>query len=541
MRRSTLLALGVLAAAVAPVSAQVVINEFAYDDSGTDDREFVELYNAGAAAIDLSGWQLLGQDTGAPYTTITLPAGTSIAAGGYLVLGNAGVPNVPAALVQVGGFLQNDMEQLTLLDGSAAVRDRVVYEGNKRTFTVPTGASVVWSNDQSIDIAGSGAPRNSLGRYRDGYVGPRAGSNFGMRPATPGANNSPLTIAAYNSPNVNALANDDAAPGWTGSFVNPRVIDPTVASVGNPAAVSAAPGGNKAITMFDESGGGNAAVNDAVFVNGGRFAMNVYLNTSLLTGTENETTVYGMLGHPDALTNIPDPSGDLFASTTPTAAGQTGLAWIFQRTATTSRLYLVDARGGGNSSPDVTPQDWAVLQTLDVSGLASGWYDIGMNVTAAGQGVALFNNTGYTLTTDAGLAGNLYVGYREAIAGTPTQANAVAASFSVPRMAPLLFALGDVDDNGAVNNQDIAPFVAALTSPDPLRPDLAFAADVNGDGVINNQDIAPFVALLTGGRGIADVAGDPEFAPLVALVPEPGSLSLLALGGLAVLRRRRSA
>ena len=57
--------------------------------------------------------------------------------------------------------------------------------------------------------------------------------------------------------------------------------------------------------------------------------------------------------------------------------------------------------------------------------------------------------------------------------------------------------------------------------------------------MVNNQDIAPFVALLTGPRPLSEFANDPDFAPLIALVPEPASLSLLALGGLALRRRRR--
>ncbi len=40
------------------VRSQVVINEFAYDDSQTDDEEYVELFNAGDTEVDLEGWFL---------------------------------------------------------------------------------------------------------------------------------------------------------------------------------------------------------------------------------------------------------------------------------------------------------------------------------------------------------------------------------------------------------------------------------------------------------------------------------------------------
>jgi hypothetical protein len=63
---------------------------------------------------------------------------------------------------------------------------------------------------------------------------------------------------------------------------------------------------------------------------------------------------------------------------------------------------------------------------------------------------------------------------------------------------------GDLNCDGAVNFDDINPFVSTLGA-DPLAWNLAHPgchwlnADCNGDGVVNFDDIDAFVALLSGG------------------------------------------
>ena len=64
--------------------------------------------------------------------------------------------------------------------------------------------------------------------------------------------------------------------------------------------------------------------------------------------------------------------------------------------------------------------------------------------------------------------------------------------------------LGDADDDGVFNNEDIAAFVLALTDTAAYQAmfpnvDLDCQLDMNGDGVFDNNDIAAFVAALTGG------------------------------------------
>ena len=92
------------------------------------------------------------------------------------------------------------------------------------------------------------------------------------------------------------------------------------------------------------------------------------------------------------------------------------------------------------------------------------------------------------------------------------------------------FLPGDMDGSGAVNNNDVTPFVLALTDRESylaayprIGPDIV--GDLDADGELNNNDIAPFIALLTGeGSGA---------------IPEPFGAMLLAVGWMLVPNRPR--
>src|SRR5690242_7785038 len=77
--------------------AQITINELVVTDRTysssaiADTSEFLELYNAGASAVDISNWKIMISNLGAAQpgnttTLATIPASTSIAAGGYYVI-----------------------------------------------------------------------------------------------------------------------------------------------------------------------------------------------------------------------------------------------------------------------------------------------------------------------------------------------------------------------------------------------------------------------------------------------------------------------
>ena len=101
----------------------VVINEMMFHAlSDLDGDDYLELPNTGTTPVDLSGWTFSG-------ITLTLPAGTTIAPGGFLVVAKDAVQFqatygfAPAAVY--GGNLSNSGETVALRDATAATIDTV--------------------------------------------------------------------------------------------------------------------------------------------------------------------------------------------------------------------------------------------------------------------------------------------------------------------------------------------------------------------------------------------------------------------------------
>ena len=107
----------------------VVINEIHYDpDIDTEQVEFIELYNAGSDAKDLSGWRL---DNAVDYP---FPEGTILEVGEFLVIAENAEDfqrkfgQDAAGEWENGDKLRNDGENVVLLDTLDRVIDEVSYE-----------------------------------------------------------------------------------------------------------------------------------------------------------------------------------------------------------------------------------------------------------------------------------------------------------------------------------------------------------------------------------------------------------------------------
>jgi len=107
----------------AVVESSVVINEiFYHPPSENSAEEWVELFNTGAAAVDLNAWELKG--AGFTFSNVTL------AAGAYLVVA-ADLPTFaakhPGVANVVGGFSGDLTSHLQLLDPAGNVANEVSY------------------------------------------------------------------------------------------------------------------------------------------------------------------------------------------------------------------------------------------------------------------------------------------------------------------------------------------------------------------------------------------------------------------------------
>lgn len=143
----------------------VVINELHYNTvDPTDQAEFIELYNASEAPIELQGWRLSGA------VDYTFGVQRTLQPGDYLIVAE-GIADfealfglTPYAAWETGDRLSNEGESVTLRNNLDEVVDEVTY---KSGFPWPTGANGTGASMELIhplmDNDLGGAWRSSIG------------------------------------------------------------------------------------------------------------------------------------------------------------------------------------------------------------------------------------------------------------------------------------------------------------------------------------------------------------------------------------------
>ncbi|MFK7929460.1 MAG: lamin tail domain-containing protein [Myxococcota bacterium] len=195
--------------------ADVVINEFLPNPAGADaGSEYVELLNTGSESVDLEGWTLEA-GTSSFSVKATLPAGTRLAPGAYLVLGESGVVEADVLTGTLSlGNASSSGDALRIVDSLGVTVDTVVYgPDNTDAFLDDDGATAV------------PAPK------------PRDGAALGRLPNGSDTNDSSVDVAVLdtNSPGVSnepPAPTCDLAAAASGMVINEFLADPEGADAG---------------------------------------------------------------------------------------------------------------------------------------------------------------------------------------------------------------------------------------------------------------------------------------------------------------------
>ncbi|NND72920.1 MAG: T9SS type A sorting domain-containing protein [Rhodothermales bacterium] len=165
-------------------SGQVVINEIDYDQPGTDDAEFVEIFNGGIVSVDLSSYtlELVNGTGGGASIDESIPLTGSVAPFGYYVVCQSIVTVPNCDQESIASFQNGSPDAAGLRDGTNALVDAVSYEGDTGApYTEGAGTSA--ADNSTNDHVGLSRSPESLDTDNND-------ADFTLRCSTAGAVNS---------------------------------------------------------------------------------------------------------------------------------------------------------------------------------------------------------------------------------------------------------------------------------------------------------------------------------------------------------------
>jgi hypothetical protein len=117
-------------------SAQIRVNEFMTGSTAAASNEFVEIVNAGTSAADIGGFKVAYRSSaGTSDTTLaTIPAGTSIPAGGFYLLGGSGYLGAHVANQSFSASLASTGGGLAVRDTTGTILDSAGYGDTTNAF-----------------------------------------------------------------------------------------------------------------------------------------------------------------------------------------------------------------------------------------------------------------------------------------------------------------------------------------------------------------------------------------------------------------------
>jgi hypothetical protein len=205
-------------------ASPIKINEFRVSDGSTTNatNAFIELYNAGDAAVDISNWTLTQHQTQqAIFSAVTIPAGTKLAARGFYLLGlsNSGLA-APArkgdTTISVRSTTgMNAGDSITIDSGSGVETRKIVSVG-----TAAGGATTVWQPlpDGPVVTIRAGATNVPVTNAAGFTAGEKIALGYGASyPAVAQATEryEVATVTAVGKPGTQAFLGADAPAGAT--------------------------------------------------------------------------------------------------------------------------------------------------------------------------------------------------------------------------------------------------------------------------------------------------------------------------------------
>ena len=269
MNHVRILAFSLLLTLSAAVRADVIINEIMYHPSSElTTEEYIELYNPGVSAVDLSGWKFTNG------VLFTFPAATSIPAGGYLVVTanpavfHAKYPAVANYIASAGwvGQLSNSANRIELDDALLVKRDEVSYAddgdwGVRMQDTVADFGHKGWGWNSAAD--GGGKSLELINVTLSNNIGQNWGPSITAQ-GTPGAANS--IASANTAPFILNVTQFPFVPTSGDSVTATATI--VAAAAGNTITVHYRNDGAASFTtatMYDDGLHGDALANDGIY------------------------------------------------------------------------------------------------------------------------------------------------------------------------------------------------------------------------------------------------------------------------------------
>ena len=170
------------------VSAGVVINEIFPNPVGADSvYEWVEIYNNGQLAVDISNWTIEAANT-AWDTKFVVPSTTIIDPGAFLVIGDEFVGSADLLMPQGStlglGNAAASGDAVRIINNSGTVIDTIVYGPNNNDGFIDDTGGIAFS------LAPVGAAGESIARMTDGQDTDDSAQDFIVQAPTIGLPNS---------------------------------------------------------------------------------------------------------------------------------------------------------------------------------------------------------------------------------------------------------------------------------------------------------------------------------------------------------------